>query len=71
MSGVEIPIPPLAMYAAMKANGLAREEMNQFATYLERLDLEDSPKGTLLELDAWFIHHIKRFRASGNPLLKR
>ena len=71
MSGVEIPIPSLAMYAAMKVSGLDRVEMNQFTTYLERLDITDSPKGSFLEMDAWFAYHIKRFRASGNPLIKK
>ena len=71
MSGVEIPIPALAMYAAMKAKGLHKTEMNQFTTYLERLEVTDSPKGSFLEMDAWFDYHVKRFRASGNPLIKK
>lgn len=67
---MQILIAPLAMYAAMKAAGVKREEMNQFATYLERIPDEEAPRGRLADYDLWFEDHLQNFRRTGNILIK-
>jgi hypothetical protein len=68
---VKIPLSPIAMYAAMKANGVTRAEMNNFATYLERLPDSESPRGTMRDLDIWFDQKVQHFRRTGNVLIKQ
>jgi hypothetical protein len=68
---MKIPLSPMTMYAAMKCNGVKREEMDAFATYLEQLDDSESPRGKMSDLDKWFEGHIQTFRRQENILFRR